>query len=124
LIPPSAYNSAIILSVLVGLMGSLANGSLGPLLQTKVPPEMQGRIFTILSSMVLGMMPIGLFLSAPIADHFGVQTAYLFGGILGVSMAIFGLMNKRLVTIDDQLPGGQPIEPLKHADIEKENPEI
>jgi len=118
LMPSTAYLGTVFLAGLVGLMASLANGSIGPLLQTKVPSEMQGRVFTVLSSISLGLMPIGLFLSAPIADNFGIPSAYLIGGLFGLGIVIYGFLNKRLMTIDSQLPGGQLVEPDGHKDQE------
>jgi len=55
-------------------------------------------------------MPIGLFLSAPIADRLGVPAAYLIGGGFGLVIVIYGFLEKRLMTIDDQLPGGKLIK--------------
>lgn len=109
-VPRSTYLVGIVLAAFIGVAVALANGSLGPLLQTKVPPEVQGRVFTVLSSISQGLMPIGLFLSAPIADHFGVPAAYLIGGGFGLVIVIYGFLEKRLMTIDDQLPGGKLIE--------------
>ena len=110
LVPQDGYITAIVLAGLTGLMLSFANGSLGSLLQTKVPSEKQGRVFTVLSSMSLGLMPIGLFLSAPIADRYGASVAYLIGGTVGLGIAIFGFLNRKVMTIDDQLPGGRQLE--------------
>jgi hypothetical protein len=51
-----------------------------------------------------------LFLSAPIADRYGVPAAYVIGGIVGLAIAIYGFLEKRVMTIDDQLPGGKLVE--------------
>lgn len=110
LLPNTAYPGALVLAVFTGIALSFANGSMGPLLQVKIPPEYQGRVFTVLSSMSLGLMPVGLFLSAPIAERLGVPAVYLIGGVVGLAIAIYGLLNKRLTTLDDQLPGGKLIE--------------
>ena len=106
-VSPIGYLTALLFSGFTGIMLSFANGSFGPLLQTKVPSEKQGRVFTVLSSISLGLMPIGLLLSAPIADRFGVMTVYRIGGSLGMIIAIFGLANKHVMTLDNQLPGGK-----------------
>jgi len=106
-VSPTGYLSAVLFSGFTGIMLSFANGSFGPLLQTKVPSEKQGRVFTVLSSISLGLMPIGLLLSAPIADRLGVLTVYRIGGAFGMIIAIFGLLNKHVMTLDNQLPGGK-----------------
>ncbi len=110
LIPANRYMWSLVGMGTVGLMTSLANGSLGPLLQTKVPPEVQGRVFMLLSSLTLAMMPIGLFLSAPIADHFGTEVSYVVGGAACLIIGFFGLMDKRVNTLDLQKEGGVMIE--------------
>lgn len=109
LVSPNAYFATIVLMGFFGVMNALANGSLGPLLQTKVPSEMQGRVFTVLGSLAQALMPVGLFISGPIADRFGVQTAYIVGGVLGLIIAIFALSTKSLMTFERQLPGGELI---------------
>ncbi len=110
LIPANRYILSLVFLGLVGLMASLTNGSFGPLLQTKVPPEVQGRVFMLLSSLTLAMMPIGLFLSAPIADHFGTQVSYIVGGSACLIIGLLGLMNKRVNTLDLQKAGGLKVE--------------
>jgi len=106
LIPADRYSYSLICLVVVGCMSSFANGSFGPLLQTKVPPEVQGRVFMLLSSLSLAMMPIGLFLSAPIADRFGTRVSYIAGGSLCLIIGLVGLMDKRINTLDLQKEGG------------------
>lgn len=105
-LPSSAYWIALGAFGLIGLSSSLANGALGPLLQAKVPPEVQGRVFTVLSSLSIAMMPIGLYLSAPIAKQFGIQTAYIVGGTLGLLIVVFAALNKHVMTFDRQSPDG------------------
>lgn len=107
LIPNNGYWFVVAATGLIGSMAALANGSLGPLLQTKVPPEVQGRVFTVLSSLSIGMVPIGLYLSAPIANHFGIQAAYMVAGILGLVLAAIAFSTKRVMTFDSQQPGGK-----------------
>jgi len=106
LTPADRYTWSLVGMGTVGLMASFANGSLGPLLQTKVPPEVQGRVFMLLSSLTLAMMPIGLFLSAPIADHFGTEVSYVIGGAACLIIGFLGLMDKRVNTLDLQKEGG------------------
>ena len=106
LIPANRFTWSLVSLGMVGLMASFANGSLGPLLQTKVPPEVQGRVFMLLSSLTLAMMPIGLFLSAPIADNFGTQVSYIVGGAACLVIGLLGLLDKRVNTLDLQKEGG------------------
>ena len=110
LIPANRYIISLIFMGMVGFMASISNGSFGPLLQTKVPPEVQGRVFMLLSSLTMAMMPIGLFLSAPIADHFGTQVSYIVGGSACLIIGLLGLMDKRVNTLDLQQEGGVMVD--------------
>ncbi len=119
LIPADRYTWSLVGLGIVGLMASFANGSLGPLMQTKVPPEIQGRVFMLLSSVTLAMMPIGLFLSAPIADRFGTQVSYIAGGSACILIGLLGMIDKRVNTLDLQKEGGALITPEeKSAPVE------
>jgi len=106
LVPADRYSWSLIVLGTVGLMSSLANGSIGPLFQVKVPPEMQGRVFTLLSSLAVAMMPIGLFFAAPIADHLGMKAVYILGGTACILISVFGMLDKRIITLDLQKEGG------------------
>lgn len=119
LIPANRYIISLIFMGKVGFMASISNGSFGPLLQTKVPPEVQGRVFMLLSSLTMAMMPIGLFLSAPIADHFGTQVSYIVGGSACLIIGLLGLMDKRVNTLDLQQEGGVMVD---EGELESESP--
>lgn len=119
LIPSNRYIISLVFMGMVGFMASLSNGSFGPLLQTKVPPEVQGRVFMLLSSLTIAMMPIGLFLSAPIADHFGTQVSYIVGGSACLIIGFLGLMDKRVSTLDLQKEGGVMLD---EGELEAESP--
>ncbi len=93
-----------------GLMGfalAFANGPLGAIFQAKVPPEMQGRTLMMLNSLCQLAMPIGIVLAAPIADRLGVNVAFIFAGVMAISVGIYGLLNKEVNTLDLQEPGGK-----------------
>lgn len=47
----------------------IINGSMRTLLQQKIPPEIQGRVFSTLFMFVTGAMPIAYLLGAQLADH-------------------------------------------------------
>ena len=106
LMPPDRYMWSLVALGFLGLMVSFANGSLGPLMQTKVPPEVQGRVFMLLSSTALAMMPIGLFLSAPIADNYGTKITYIVAGTACLILGLIQAMNKHVNTLDLQKEGG------------------
>jgi len=104
--PPWGYWIAWGGMLLLGVMNTLVNGPIFALLQTKVEPQMQGRVFTLVSSMAGAMMPLSMIIATPVADWFGLQSWYIFGGVICILMAVGGLFVKTIMTIDDQQPGG------------------
>lgn len=102
---PAAYLWIAIVSIFfVGAAMSICNGPIHAIIQTTVAPEMQGRVFTLLNSLVSLMTPVGLIVAGPVADWLGVQAWYVVGGFVSLLMAVSGFFNKILLSIDDAQP--------------------
>jgi DHA3 family macrolide efflux protein-like MFS transporter len=65
-----------------GFLNSWYNGATAPVIQTVVPPDMQGRVFTLLSSLCQGVYPISLAILGPVVALIGLRTWYVGGGLL------------------------------------------
>ena len=103
----NTYLLAVGMMGLVGLMNALANGALGAIMQTKIPPEMQGRIFTVIGSLASAASPLGMLLAAPVAEKLGIRAWYLIAGIFCAAMGVYGFLKRDVYTLDDQEPGGK-----------------
>lgn len=108
----NGYWLALAGMAMIGLMNPLVNGPLFAMLQTKVDPEMQGRIFMLVISGSGFMSPLGMLVAAPVADWLGIQAWYLVGGLACALMGISGFLIKSVITIDEQNPGGKTASPL------------
>jgi len=91
LAPSSAIFLAVGGALLVGLMTPITMGPFFALIQSTVEPDMQARIFSILSSVGTGIAPLGLMIAGPVADRVGIQAWFLLGGVLCIFMAVTGL---------------------------------
>ncbi len=107
---PAGYWIALGGMALTGFMNPLVNGPLFALLQSKVEPEMQGRVFTMVGSLAASMSPLGMIIAAPVAEFLGLHAWYIMGGLACILMGISGFMIRVVYTIDDQLPGGKIAE--------------
>jgi DHA3 family macrolide efflux protein-like MFS transporter len=99
------------------IMNPLTNGPLFALLQSKIEPHMQGRVFTLVNSLASAMMPLGMMIGAPVAEWLGLRSWYLFGGVMCLLMGFIGLTAPLINTLDDQQPGGKRIVPAAEPSI-------
>jgi DHA3 family macrolide efflux protein-like MFS transporter len=99
--------------VVSGLFNPMVNGPLFAVLQERIAPEMQGRVFTLVSSMSGAMSPLGLALAAPVAEAFGVQSWFVIGGAACMLMGIVALMIPAVVGIESMpIPVRPAVEPM------------
>lgn len=82
LVPSSGFFWAVTALFVAGAMNPLINGPVFAILQATVAPEMQGRIFTLVTSAASAMMPISLAVAGPLADAVGVRPWYIVSGIV------------------------------------------
>ena len=65
----------------MGGSGSVYNIPFIAYLQETIPAEAQGRAFSLLGSIMSLAMPVGLLISSPVAQIFGVNMWFLVAGI-------------------------------------------
>lgn len=102
LTPATAFALALGAMFFGGFMNPIANGSLFATLQATVPPEMQGRVFTLAMSGSAAMSPLGLAIAGPVADALGVHIWFLIGGIATVVMGVGSFFVPAIMRIEDK----------------------
>ncbi len=117
LTPTTGFLLAVGALVFSGFMNPIVNGSLLATLQAIVPPEMQGRVFTLISSGAAAMSPLGLAIAGPVADAFGVQFWFLIGGVATVLMGVGTLFVPAIREIENRKEGqaGMDVESAQEA---------
>jgi DHA3 family macrolide efflux protein-like MFS transporter len=103
LTPATAFLLAVGAMFLGGLMNPIANGSLFAALQATVPPEMQGRVFTLVLSGASAMSPLGLAIAGPVADALGVQIWFLIGGAATIAMGAGAFFVPAIMRLEEQV---------------------
>ena len=56
----------------------IANTMFLTIFQTKVPPESQGRVFSFIASIAAAVTPLGMLISGPLAEGFGIVILFIF----------------------------------------------
>lgn len=86
----------------VGFTGSIFNGASLAVLQAKVPPEIQGRVFSLQLSAATAMAPIGLAVAGPVTDALGPQVWFLVAGFALTAAGLGGFFVPSLMRIEDE----------------------
>ena len=82
LTPEGFFQMALASVFVVGLMIPLIDGPIMAILQGTVAPEMQGRVFTMMGSLLWITSPFGLAVAGPVSDWLGLQVWYATAGML------------------------------------------
>lgn len=98
--PAGALWMAIAGMFIAGFMQPMANGPLQAVMQASVAPEMQGRVFTLLTSGAVAMSPLSLAVAGPIADAVGVQTWYVVAACACIGMGLLATATPALVNLE------------------------
>ncbi|MEM7129123.1 MAG: MFS transporter [Chloroflexota bacterium] len=106
-VPEYAILIAAIGWFVAGAMSSIFNGVSMAILQATVPPEIQGRVFTLNWSLVSAMSPIGLLIAGPVADRFGASVWFLCGGMVQIAIGVGSCLIPALMRIEEQKIGDE-----------------
>ena len=106
LTPSTSFWMALGSVLVIGLMLPMVDGPLMAILQGTVAPEMQGRVFTIISSLFSISSPIGLVIAGPVSDALGLQVWYVVAGVLCAASGLAGFLVPSIVHIEEN-HGGQ-----------------
>jgi DHA3 family macrolide efflux protein-like MFS transporter len=87
--PSNMFMLAIAFIFVFGFMNAIGNSSFFSVLQTLIPHEIQGRVFTIVIASTIAVSPIGLIIAGPISEIMGIRFWF---GIAGVTIMIGSLM--------------------------------
>ncbi len=105
---------------LLGVMNPIANSATFAILQEKVSPEKQGRVFSLVSSMSAAMVPVAMLVAGPVAEALGIRIWYWVAGIGCGSMALGAFLIPAITSLELQPePDLQPsttIEQVQTAD--------
>ena len=87
---------------LSGILEPISIGSMGAIAQAIVPPEMQGRVFSLLMAVGKASLPLALAVAGPVGDAFGAQVWYLLAGIALTVVGTVSLSIPAIVRIEEQ----------------------
>jgi DHA3 family macrolide efflux protein-like MFS transporter len=98
--PSNLFFLAVLGSAVLGFMNPIANGPLQAIMQSKIPPEMQGRTMGLTNAICTGMMPLSMLISAPIANAFGLQFWYWVGGLITMLAGVVAFFIPQIMALE------------------------
>lgn len=100
LIPPGLFLLAVAFIFVTGFTVAITNGELGAIMQVAIPPDMQGRVLSIVGAGSLAMSPIGLAFAGPAADIMGVQAWYMIAGLATFALGVYAFFVPSIMSLE------------------------
>jgi DHA3 family macrolide efflux protein-like MFS transporter len=72
------------------------------LLQARVPNHLQGRVLSLLSTIMGLAAPVGLVIATPLGELIGVRWLYVLVGLLGTAVMMLGFLSPHVRALDDE----------------------
>jgi DHA3 family macrolide efflux protein-like MFS transporter len=104
LAPSGWYLVAVAAIFATGAFISIVNGALAAVMQAVIPADMQGRVFSLISSSSLAMTPLGLAIGGPTADVLGPQIWYVLAGVVCTAIGIGMLFVPKVMNLENAIP--------------------
>ncbi|SHF16287.1 MFS transporter, DHA3 family, macrolide efflux protein [Lampropedia hyalina DSM 16112] len=86
----------------------MGNAPLTALLQTIVPPHLQGRVLSLLGTIMGLAAPIGLALATPLGEWIGIRWLFVLMGVLGGIVSLLGLWSPTMMGLDERARHAAP----------------
>lgn len=89
---------------LSGVIYILGNAPMTALVQTTVPNQLQGRVLSLLTTVIALAAPVGLALATPLGELIGIRWLFVLMGCVSGAVALLGFLSKPVMAIEQ----GQP----------------
>ncbi|GAP17367.1 MFS transporter [Levilinea saccharolytica] len=113
LAPSALFPLALFGMALTGFMNPITNGPLMALMQARVAPEMQGRVFTLMGAGCSAMVPLSMLLAGPLSDLLGIRTWFWVSGAACMIMGLLAFTIPAIMTMEEQ--NTAPLVPVSAA---------
>lgn len=98
--PTNMFFLILVANFVIGITQVFANGPLTAIFQSAIEPDMQGRVFSLISAGATAMMPLSLLVAGPISDWLGVRIWFLIGGGLCILVTLVAFSIPAIMNIE------------------------
>ena len=115
LAPANGYVLAVIGMASFGFLNPMVNGPLFAVMQAKVEPEIQGRVFSLLTAGAALASPLGLAIAGPVADATNSQLWFILGGATTIIAGTASFFVPNILNFGRLDDSQENLEPAKTA---------
>lgn len=91
----------------MGFANPIANGPVSALLQERIAPEMQGRVFTLVAAGANIISPVAMIIAGPMAEILGLRFWYLLAAVACILLGTLARFSKDIMAMDQE---ARPVE--------------
>ena len=115
LVPADLFFVAVGGMLLIGMMLSFINGPALAICQAAIEPGVQGRVFSLITSLSKASAPLGLAIAGPLAELTNVRTWFVTAGVITTLLGLASFFIPALIQIEEHHQKVQeketPLEP-------------
>lgn len=100
MVPGNLFGIAVAWWAISGMAFVFGNAPLTALLQTTVPNHLQGRVLSLLTTIMRLAAPVGLALVSPLGEWIGVRGVFVAAGVAGAVACLVGFLSSSLRSLN------------------------
>jgi DHA3 family macrolide efflux protein-like MFS transporter len=101
LAPPNMFWLAVVWWSVSGIAFTAGSAPFTALLQSRVPNHLQGRVLSLLSTIMGLAAPVGLLIATPLGELIGVRWLFVLVGLLGTAVMLLGFLSPHVRALDE-----------------------
>ena len=102
LAPPDMFWLATVWWLVSGITFTAGSAPFTALLQSRVPNHLQGRVLSLLSTIMGLAAPVGLVIATPLGELIGVRWLFVLVGLLGTAVTLLGFLSPHIRALDNE----------------------
>ncbi len=100
--PAIFYTTTVPAMLLMGVGIALVNAPIAAIMNSIIAKDMQGRVFSLYSSVVASAVPLGLVIGGPVADWLGIRSLYWIAAGAWLIILPLAMFSKSLMNLENQ----------------------
>ncbi len=96
------FYTTIIAMIFMGVGSAMVVAPLAAIMNSVVAKDIQGRVFSVQTSIITLMLPLGLVIAGPVADTFGIRSLYFIASAAWIIILPLALLSKPLMNLENQ----------------------